>query len=467
MGGRQRCPSASLFVSDPKGELLDLCTPLLARRGYDVLSLDLAHPRRGDRYNPLEAVARCAAEGRPDDAAQAAEELAAALIPPTSDPYWSNSARGALAACALVVATDPSVAPSQRHMASVCRLIDGGTTAEGDDPAAPLKRLFRSLPAGDPARAMASQLMGSRGKEQASVLSTLKQPLRMFASPAVAWATSAGDIDPERALRQRTAVFLRTMDEGSPYNALLALFFDQLYRAASELVDRGGGRLPLRAVVVGDEWGNLPAVASLPGAVSLGRSYGMSYYLFVQNLAQLNKYGERDGRPKILANCGVKVALKLGEREDREYFTELVGRTTRLARSSSRSSASSGQRSASTSGSERADDVVRPWEWTWRAPDRDGCVVVKMAENGVPRSHAGAFLSPLRDATRTPTGRRMGLGSRERERRLREESQAALDARAAARVGEAADVWEPRFPEPEAPGAGSAGEDEDEWSAFA
>ena len=49
----------------------------------------------------------------------------------------------------------------------------------------------------------------------------------------------------------------------------------------------------------------------------------------VQNISQLNKYGERDGRKKILANCGVKVAMKLGEAEDRQYFTELVGKTTR------------------------------------------------------------------------------------------------------------------------------------------
>ena len=48
----------------------------------------------------------------------------------------------------------------------------------------------------------------------------------MFASPSVAWLTSASDIDPRRVLTEKTALFLHVMDERSPYNALFSVFFD-------------------------------------------------------------------------------------------------------------------------------------------------------------------------------------------------------------------------------------------------
>ena len=42
------------FVSDVKGELVELLGDELEARGYDVLLLDTQHPRWGSRYNPEE-----------------------------------------------------------------------------------------------------------------------------------------------------------------------------------------------------------------------------------------------------------------------------------------------------------------------------------------------------------------------------------------------------------------------------
>ena len=141
--------------------------------------------------------------------------------------------------------------------------------------------------------------------------------------------TSASDIDPHRVLTEKTALFLHVMDEGSPYNKVCTILLDQLWSAAQSIASMHGGTLQRPFTIVGDEWGNLPEVKSLPAILSLGRSYNVFWIGAVQNIAQLNKYGERDGRRKILANCNVKAALKLGEAEDRQYFTELIGKTTR------------------------------------------------------------------------------------------------------------------------------------------
>ena len=185
----------------------------------------------------------------------------------------------------------------------------------------------------------------------------------------------------------------------------------------------------------------------------------MSWFGSCQNISQLNKYGERDGRRKVLANCGVKVALKLGEAEDRQYFTELVGKTTRHTQGTSSSRGTSS--SSSLSYSEHADDVIHAWEWVGMSPERDGAIVVKQAENGVPRRHAGTFRAPLTDCTNTPTKAHFGLGTREHEAAARLACQLRLDGRAAGREM-SVETWCPAWPEAGRDGDGA----EDEWSAF-
>ena len=440
----------TIIVLDVKNELVELCGDELERRGYKVLLLDLQNPSRSSTFDPIRRIVDLAATGRWQDAELAADAVASAIVPGDEDgrdSLWTISARGLLSALVLYSATADGCPDGAKTLATVVNVLDHGTEGTGDDPAADLKALFRSLPDGHPARGRASQFVSSGGNELRSILSTLKSALRVFSSSQVAALVSGSDIDPEAILTEKTALFLHVMDEGSPYNALASVLFDQVWSSVQSVADRNGGRLPRPVTIVGDEWGNLPKVSCLPVLLSLGRSYGILWVGAVQNVAQLNAYGEKAGRPKILANCMVKVFMKLSEAEDRAYATELVGKTTRHTQGSSLSRGAAS--SSSTSYSEHADDVVHAWEWVSRAPDKDGVVVVKHADNGMPASHAGAFTSPVTDCTNTPTKAHFDLGSREHEHARRVVYQARLEQRAAARQGEEVILWCPEWPEAE------------------
>lgn len=436
----------TVVVTDVKSELVELCGEELERRGYKVLLLDLQAPSRSNTYDPIKRVVDLARAGRGQEAEQAADAVAAALVPGEEggrDSHWTVSARGLLSALVLYVAGAEGCPEGARTLATVANVLNRGTEGEGDDPAAALKALFRSLPDGHPSRPRASQLMSSGGNELRSILSTLKSALRVFSSSQVAALVSGSDIDPEAVLAEKTALFLHVMDEGSPYNAVASVLFGQLWAAVQSSAERNGGRLPRPVTIVGDEWGNLPRVDCLPALLSLGRSYGVFWVGAVQNVAQLNAYGERTGRQKILANCMVKVFMKLSEAEDRAYATELVGKTTRHTRGNSMSRGASA--SSSTSYSEHADEVIHAWEWVGRAPDKDGVVVVKHADNGMPARRAGAFVSPVTDCTNTPTKGHFGLGNREHEHAKRLAYQGRLEGRAAGRA--AAEAWCPEWPD--------------------
>lgn len=449
---------ATLVVSDVKNELVELTGDELTRRGYRVLLLDTQHPYRGQRFNPLRQVLDLHAEGRNQEAEQAADAIAELVVQDDEKgkgSHWTASARGLLSALVLLVSMSDECPEESKHLATVCEVLDRGTEAEGDDPAEPLKSVFRALPSGHPAKNRASQFVSSGGNELRSILSTLKVALRPFSSAPVAWMTSGSDIDPRSILENKSAVFLHVLDEGSPYNCIAAIFLSQLWASVQAAADSNGGRLPRPVQILGDEWGNLPRVECLPALLSLGRAFQIYWTGATQDISQLNKYGERDGRRKILANCGVKVAMKLAEEEDRRYFTELVGKTTRHTQGTSNGRAASGT-SSSTSYSESADDVIHPWEWRDMAPDRDGVIVVKHADNGMPACRAGVFRSPVTDCTNTPTKEHFGLGTPEHEAGNRRAYQAGLDALATEKMAEAIPVWCPEWPEPEKR-AGDAG----------
>lgn len=441
---------ATLVVSDVKNELVELTGDELARRGYDVLLLDTQRPYRGQRFNPLKQVLDLHAEGRDQEAEQAADAIAELVVQDDEKgkgSHWTASARGLLSALVLLVSMSDECPEESKHLATVCEVLDRGTEAEGDDPAEPLKDVFRALPNRHPAKNRASQFVSSGGNELKSILSTLKVALRPFSSAPVAWMTSGSDIDPRAVLETKSAVFLHVLDEGSPYNCIAAIFLSQLWESVQIVADSNGGRLPRPVQILGDEWGNLPRIECLPALLSLGRAFQIYWTGATQDISQLNKYGERDGRRKILANCGVKVAMKLAEEEDRRYFTELIGKTTRHTRGTSSSKAASGS-SASTSYSESADDVIHAWEWRDMAPDRDGIIVVKHADNGIPAERAGVFRSPVADCTKTPTKEHFDLGTPEHEAEKRRAYQKQLDEAAAEKMGERVGLWCPKWPEP-------------------
>ena len=440
----------TLVVSDVKNELIELTGDELTRRGYRVLLLDTQHPYRGQRFNPLKQIIDLHAESRDQEAEQAADAIAELVVQDDEKgkgSHWTASARGLLSALVLLVAMSDECPKAAKHLATVCEVLDRGTEAESDNPAEPLKGVFRALPSGHPAKNRASQFVSSGGNELRSILSTLKVAIRPFSSAPVAWMTSGSDIDPRAVLETKSAVFLHVLDEGSPYNCIAAIFLSQLWASVQTVADSNGGRLPRPVQILGDEWGNLPRVECLPALLSLGRSYGVFWTGATQGISQLNKYGEKDGRRKILANCGVKIAMKLAEEEDRRYFTELIGKTTRHTQGTSSSKAASGS-SASTSYNESADDVIHAWEWRDMAPDRDGIIVVKHADNGMPAAHAGVFRAPVADCTKTPTKEHFDLGTPEHETEMRRDYQRRLDEAATEKMGEHVDLWCPKWPKP-------------------
>ncbi len=421
----------NLIISDLKNEIVEL-TGERAAEVSNVLLFDLENPLNGNRYNPLDLVVDYA---EADDIANiqlAVDKLAANLIPAEDkNPFFSNAARGLLAACFIAIAT-ADIDRSKKNMASVCAMIDEGTTGEGKDPSAALKDFFRNLGPDHPAFSSASEFLSDGGTTAGkNVLSTVKVALRPFTSPAIRWMSAKSDPCLDDLITKRTTLYIHVLGKDHPANCLLGCFFSQWWQRVQEIGNANGGSIPIKTNLILDEFGSFPKIP-LASIVNLGRSYGVSWYGYLQSTTQLALYNHPNdsgaGAKEILANVGVKVALSLSEKADRDYFTELVGKRGVMTRSTS-SQKSANNSSSTTSASERADDLIHPWEWLNFSPDIDGAIVVKSKETGV-KNRNGVFRMPLVDATKTPAKQYFDLGSREHEKEKRIAYQAMLKERA-------------------------------------
>lgn len=407
-----------------KNELLELTGEKVAELGYRRIIFDLKGYPCASCFNPLELIVDYIEHGEKSKAQRTARQLSADLIPlhGESNPYFPKAARSLLTAILLIVAM-ADIPREQKNMTSVLNVVNVGMTGEGEDPSAPLKDYIRSDAVGPahPAYGLATDFLQDGGKTTAgkNVLSTLQEGLSIFNDEGIASITATSDVPIGDVIREKAIVYMHLLEEGDPYLVLETIFLNQWWRVAQEEANHNAGRLPRETAILGDEWGNLPKVSSLPEMVTLGRSYDLHIYCFTQNLKQWNKYNDPGdqgaGREKILGSMGGKIALSLANPEDFQYFTRLAGKHTVKTKNTSASKQSSvggTSSSSSESYSEQAVDLIHEWKWKERIPVRDGIICIKCGENSKP-GREGVFEMPVEYASKTPAGAFFGLGDKQ------------------------------------------------------
>lgn len=405
-----------------KNEMLELTGDKALELGYRRVVFDLKGYPGASRFNPIDLISEFAEVGNVGDAQLTARQTAADLVPigGESNTYFPKAARSALTACLLIVAF-ANIPRSQKNMATVCDMVNRGTTGDGKDPSVPLKDFIRSSEVGPdhPAYAAAADFLSDGGVTTAgkNVLSTLKEALSIFNDEGIRRITATSDVPIRDMVHEKTVVYMHLLEESAPYMVLVSAFLNQWWRIAQSEADKNGGRLPHETAILGDEWGNLPRVEAMAEIVTLGRSYRLHAYCATQDLKQWQKYSKRGdqnaGRDKILGSMGGKVALALANPDDCQYFTRLAGKRTVRTQNTGTSkqgcgvAASVGSSEAYT---ERADDLIHEWEWANRAPVKDGAIVIKGAENSKP-GREGVFQMPVTYASNTPAGEFFDLGN--------------------------------------------------------
>lgn len=437
-----------------KPELLELTGDKAVDLGYRRVVFDLSGYPGASRYNPLTLVREYVEAGRMEEAQKCARQVATDLVPigGEKNTYFPKAARSLITALSLIVCVEDEVPDGCRNLSSVAAILNRGTVGEGKDPSEPLKDYIRGLGEDHPAFSAASDFLSDGGKTTAgkNVLSTAKEALGIFSDEGIRRVTSTSDVPMRELFEQRSVTYMFLLEPGDPYLAVNKCFMSQWWRVAQEVARSNGGRVPHETAILGDELGNVGRIDALPQIATLGRSYKVHLYAFVQNLGQMNDYSDPGdngaGREKVLGSIGTKVALALAEPKDCEWFTRLAGKRTMRSRSTNQQRTGCNACTGSSEGySEQAVNLIEEWEWPNRIPIRDGCVVIKGGENSRP-GREGVYRMPLDYASRTPAGAFFGLGTEDEESAKKadfyERATAARDEE-----GPAPDPWCPDFSE--------------------
>ncbi len=215
----------------------------------------------------------------------------------------------------------------------------------------------------DAAREQGMVFSQTQERMRGSIVPVVAARLQFMRDDAVARFTSASLLPPDFSLLRKTpsALYwcLREHDVVR-LRPLTSLFFSLLLeRLAGGDVDGKG--VPVLMLL--DEFANVGVIPGFETTIALARGRGVSLWLGLQSLSQLeSRYGKADAQT-ILANCGTKIALSGLDVDSAEYFSRSLGDGTAQVDKTSRHGLLNASYSHSTAENSRrlltADEVRR------------------------------------------------------------------------------------------------------------
>ena len=310
----------SVVVTDIKGENYTI-TGRWRRsfsRVYRVAPFDGHVP--GSRYNPLDFIRT----GCPEDVDDAAL-IADLLVSRTGhDTFWDSEAQNLLAGLLLYAATDLSA--EQRSLHGVWALLMQDQSGFDDV-------IARMRASEHPAIRRAGEGFSQKEeRERSAVISTAQTHMKIWKSSRLAAATQSSDFQMEDLKRTTMSLYIVIPPELlNVYHPFLRLMVGLSVSAMT----RVPGAPKERVLFLLDEIAALGRMAPIESGIGYLAGYGVSLWLFFQDLDQIQKT-----YPKwrsIIANCNVRQAFGVSDYQTAKELSDMLGNRTVSVSSSGRS----------------------------------------------------------------------------------------------------------------------------------
>lgn len=319
----------SMIITDVKKELYLSTSGTLRNLGYKVHIIDFKNPQKSEKYNILQPVIDACRAGNFDRAEMFAMDLAESLVGDDThnEKIWSNGEKSVIAFAVLSVVSDAMDYPEFQNLATVywhiVALADKQKLAE----------YMRSREHASPASKYAARKVEAASriapdKTKGSFYTSAITTLNLFSSASIYRMTNASEMDFRNLGKEKTALFIVLPDEKATFYPVATLLVAQIYQLLVEVSDQNGGELPVRVNYILDEFGNFTKINDFESMITMGRSRGVRFNLFVQNTAQIvQKYGKEQAET-IMSNCETWIYLKTDTPETRELISKKLGEYT-------------------------------------------------------------------------------------------------------------------------------------------
>jgi type IV secretion system protein VirD4 len=319
--------ASSLFVLDPKGEILRSTGHLLASQGYEIRVLDLIDPEKSHCYNPLAYLKS------DDDVQRLSTNLFKATKPKdavSQDPFWDTAAE--MLHKALIFYLKYEAPPDEQTYPMVMEMLRAAEVREEDEEfRSVLDELFARLEMSNPDHIALKYYRDYRAgsaKTLKSIQITLSSRLEKFNLPSMISLTATDELDLGSLGEKKVALFARIPDNDTSYNFIVTILYTQLFQTLFELADeKYDGALPQHVHFLMDEFANLALPDDFEKILSVMRSRNISASIILQNLAQLKALFEKQ-HESIIGNCDSFLYLGGNEASTHEYVSKLLGKAT-------------------------------------------------------------------------------------------------------------------------------------------
>lgn len=379
----------SIFITDPKGEIYHHTSKMLKEKGYNILTIDFREPQLSNHINILEPIIceyekYIEYEDLSNKTEQQEENLnyknislshyaeANRLISsiatmvmqeeiPGKDPFWNNSAKNLLEGLIgffLEEYKDGKITRDQITMTSI-RKFQNSTMEEKNS------RFFKSYierkKYGSKSKDSLMPILSTSDNTYRSITGVFSEKMAIFDDINVANITSKSDFKLDILGREPTALFVIVPDEDKVYYTLVTLIVGLLYRELVKLANKEKTKkLPIQMDWLLDEFANCPPLSDIESIVSVSRSRGMRFHLFIQSFAQLDNVYGKEVAQIILDNSGIQY-LKTNTMSTAEEISKRLGKKT-IESSSLSQSFSISNYNGNHSTSLMARDVMTPDE---------------------------------------------------------------------------------------------------------
>lgn len=317
----------SMIITDPKGEIYRESAGLLKERGYKIVILNFREPQRGNCWNPLALPYSLYRNGNSDKAMELLDDLAANILYEeggNKDPFWEKTAADYFSGLTLGLFEDAK--PEQVNINSVSLM-----TTEGEEKYGPrsnyIKEYFNAKDPAGAAYTCASGTVYAPEETKGSIISTLKQKIRLFASREnLSEMLSRSDFEMESIGKEKTAVFMIIQDEKKTYHALATIFIKQCYESLIDVAQNSNnGELPVRTNFILDEFQNMPPLKDVTTMITAARSRKIRFTMIIQNFAGLDAVYGKENAQTIRSNCNNMLYLLTTELAALKEISELCG----------------------------------------------------------------------------------------------------------------------------------------------
>lgn len=406
----------TVICTDPKGEILQYTMPLLEKLDYKVLTIDFKNPMKSTRYNFLQPVINAFKQGDVRKAEEYCWDITQALVgneDTKMEKIWKDGEMSIIAGTIMTVVAENMEHPEFQNLTNVYTFISEMCRTENGK--MPINYFIEHLSPTHPAVNIFGIARIAPEKTRSSFFTSALTTLRLFTSQTIYDMTCESDFDLADLGNGKYFVDIILPDEKLTYYSLAALYTKQQYNALVEYADNHGGKLNTRVNFLMDEFGNYVAIEGFGNMMTVARSRGIFFHLFIQSFSQLTKVYGKEIAELIKDNCLLWIYLKTASFETANEISKKLGNYT----TTSDSKSNSYTKYQSGSNSESVNLISRP------LLTEDEIIRINSPEAIVMITGMYPYLSKLQDFSKYKFNEILGLGDEKKNteiRNLRENS---------------------------------------------